>query len=160
MGGSTLYDTDVLAWSREQAAALRDVARAPAPGSNRVDWDNVIEEIETVGCNELNAVESHLFNIFVHLLMIRADTGADPVAHWRGEVATFHAAFARTSSPSMRQRVGLELEWRRARRVACERLAAYGRTIVLADDTCPYSLDDFLVEAIDIDALVGRIRML
>jgi hypothetical protein len=46
-----LYDSDILAWSEQQAAALRRLAgRRELP--NELDLDNVVEEIETVGRND------------------------------------------------------------------------------------------------------------
>jgi hypothetical protein len=37
-----LYDTDIVLWSEQQAAALRRRA------ANEIDWENVAEEIEAV----------------------------------------------------------------------------------------------------------------
>ena len=76
-----LYDRDALAWSERQAALLRRVARGERV--NDVDWDHVVEEIEDVGISELNAVQSHLEQILVHLLKLRGwpEVGADQ--HWR-----------------------------------------------------------------------------
>ena len=42
-----LYDQDLVAWSHQQAAALRAAART---GSDQlVDWENLAEEIEDLG---------------------------------------------------------------------------------------------------------------
>jgi hypothetical protein len=49
-----LYDADILLWSEQQAEFLRRRA------ANALDWDNLVEEIEAVGRNELHAVMSHL----------------------------------------------------------------------------------------------------
>jgi len=44
----TLYKEDFVAWSKEQAEALRSAAR---DGSNqKLDWENLAEEIEKLGC--------------------------------------------------------------------------------------------------------------
>ena len=43
----TLYEEDTVAWSEQQAAALRAAARG---GSNQpLDWENLAEEIESLG---------------------------------------------------------------------------------------------------------------
>ncbi len=43
----TLYEEDTVAWSEQQAAALRAAARG---GSNQpLDWENLAEEIEELG---------------------------------------------------------------------------------------------------------------
>ena len=51
-GDRSLYDTDIVAWSEQQAEALRDLARQAGKQSNAVDWDNLIDEVETVGRSE------------------------------------------------------------------------------------------------------------
>jgi hypothetical protein len=53
------YDTDILTWSEHQAELLRRLA-AGERVNNEVDWENVIEEIESVGKEQLHAVESRL----------------------------------------------------------------------------------------------------
>jgi hypothetical protein len=55
----SLYDFDILAWSGQQAALLRRLA-ASERVNDQVDWTNVIEEIESVGREELRAVTSAL----------------------------------------------------------------------------------------------------
>ena len=47
-----LYEDDILLWSEQQAGALRRRAL------NEIDWENVAEEIESVGNEQLHAVES------------------------------------------------------------------------------------------------------
>ena len=54
----TLYDTDVLSWSEQQAELLRRAARGERV--NGLDWPNLIEEIEAVGRSEVRAVVSLL----------------------------------------------------------------------------------------------------
>jgi hypothetical protein len=43
-----IYDTDILTWSERQAALLRRMA-AGERINDQVNWQNVIEEIESVG---------------------------------------------------------------------------------------------------------------
>ena len=42
------YHTDILTWSEQQAGLLRRVG-AGEPINDQVDWDHVVEEIETSG---------------------------------------------------------------------------------------------------------------
>jgi hypothetical protein len=49
---SDLYDDDILLWSERQAALLRRRA------ANELDWENIAEEIEDVGCSELRSCRS------------------------------------------------------------------------------------------------------
>jgi hypothetical protein len=51
------YDTDVVIWSERQADLLRRVA-AGERVNDQVDWTNVIEEVESVGQSQVDAVES------------------------------------------------------------------------------------------------------
>ena len=72
MDAATLYDEDVLDWSERQVVELRRLAASPDL-TNAVDWENVIEEIESLGRRELKAVESLLENAFTHFLKILTD---------------------------------------------------------------------------------------
>src|SRR5690242_9861574 len=77
-----LYDTDILVWSERQADLLRRLAAGERVNAD-VDWDNVIDEVETVGRAELNAVESLLLQAMIHLLRLQAYPHDDPAGHWR-----------------------------------------------------------------------------
>ena len=56
---SDLYDTDILIWSERQGELLRRLARGERV-NDQVDWENVVEEVESVGRDQLHAVESLL----------------------------------------------------------------------------------------------------
>ena len=56
------YDVDFHAWTRRQADRLR--ARA----HNDIDWENVAEEIESLGRSERREIESRLDVLVLHLL--------------------------------------------------------------------------------------------
>ncbi|MBV8094302.1 MAG: DUF29 domain-containing protein [Acetobacteraceae bacterium] len=63
---SDLYERDVYRWAQEQAAALRKAANT---GSNLpIDWENVAEEIESVGRSEKHELENRLLVLINHLL--------------------------------------------------------------------------------------------
>ena len=51
-----LYEEDVLLWSEQQAALLRRLA-AGERVNEQIDWENVIDEVESVGSEQLHAVE-------------------------------------------------------------------------------------------------------
>jgi hypothetical protein len=54
----TLYDEDFVAWTMEQAEALRS---AGAGGSNQqLDWENLAEEIESLGKSDRRALRGAL----------------------------------------------------------------------------------------------------
>ena len=69
---SDLYDTDILEWSERQGALLRRIAAGERVNDADVDWPNIVEEIESVGNEQLHAVESLLVQALVHMLKAEA----------------------------------------------------------------------------------------
>ena len=63
---TTSYEQDFYAWTQEQAAALR--AEAALRSNAPVDWENVAEEIESMGRSERSKIDSRLEVLLVHLL--------------------------------------------------------------------------------------------
>lgn len=59
---TTLYETDFYAWTQRQAELLREEE------FEQIDWDNIIEEIESLGRSEKHEIESRLIVIMMHLL--------------------------------------------------------------------------------------------
>jgi hypothetical protein len=74
---SDLYDTDILEWSERQGALLRRIATGERVNDADVDWPNIVEEIESVGNEQLHAVESLLVQALVHTLI------AEKLGRWR-----------------------------------------------------------------------------
>ena len=101
-----LYDTDILEWSERQASLLRRVA-AGEPGNEAPDWANIIEEIESVGRSEFNAVRSLLVQALTRDLKCQAWPDAPYVPHWRAEAGGFRADAADAFTPSMRRRIDI-----------------------------------------------------
>ncbi|MGL5804774.1 MAG: DUF29 domain-containing protein [Xenococcaceae cyanobacterium] len=56
------YTTDFYAWTQEQAKLLRNKER------DRLDWQNIAEEIEDMGRSEKRQLESRLEILIMHLL--------------------------------------------------------------------------------------------
>lgn len=65
----SLYDTDVVGWAEHNAKALLERR------FDDVDWDNVAEEILSVGKSEANGLRSQLFQVLVHMLKARYQLG-------------------------------------------------------------------------------------
>jgi hypothetical protein len=80
-----LYETDFVLWTEKTAELLRQ------KNYNAVDWENVIEEIESMGRNDRNAVESWLTRLIEHLLKLTywESERERNARHWMGEIATF-----------------------------------------------------------------------
>ena len=60
-----LYDQDFLAWTRDQADALR------RRSSNELDWENLLDEVESLGKQQRSELRNHLIVLLVHLLKWR-----------------------------------------------------------------------------------------
>jgi hypothetical protein len=61
------YGTDILEWCEQQAALLCRVATGGRI-NDRVDWENIIEEVESVGSEQLLATQSLLVRALPHML--------------------------------------------------------------------------------------------
>lgn len=60
-----LYEQDFLAWTRDQADALR------RRSANELDWENLLEEVESLGKQQRSELRNHLIILLVHLLKWR-----------------------------------------------------------------------------------------
>jgi len=138
-----LYETDILLWSERQRDLLRRVA-AGEPVNEAPDWPNIIEEIESVGNEQLHAVESLLIQAFAHMLKAEAWPQSREVPHWQAEARGFRRQARRRFAPSMRQKIDLA--------------GLYDDALVMLPDTmdgqpplpvpavCPVTLDALLAD--------------
>lgn len=110
-----------------------------------------------MGRSELAAVESQLFNLLVHALKAASAPRSTAVPHWLDEMGVFQQAALRAFAPSMRQRLDLDLGWRRATRQAERSLRRQGEALVPHPATCPFALDELLDETLEPEALVARL---
>jgi hypothetical protein len=77
------YEEDILTWSEQQGALLRRIAAGELVNSAELDWPNIAEEIESVGSEQLHAVESRLLQALLHMLKAEAWPLSRDVQHWR-----------------------------------------------------------------------------
>jgi hypothetical protein len=138
MGCETDYDTDILLWSEQQAAALR------RRSANSLDWENLAEEIESLGRSQLHAVQSHLIQALLHDLKAEAWPLSRDVAHWRAEARGHRSDACRQYTPSMRQRLDMAALYRDARRRMPDTMDGTLPLPIPAD--CPVTLDEMLDE--------------
>lgn len=96
-----LYDQDFFLWTQEQAAALR---RAKASNLS-LDWENLAEEIESLGKSDRRELTSQITRILRHLLKLTISPAAEPRAGWRASVneARSQIDLLLEDSPSLRQ---------------------------------------------------------
>jgi hypothetical protein len=138
---SDVYETDIVAWSEGQASLLRRLAGGEHV-NDQIDWPNVIEEIESVGNEQVHAVSSLLTQAIIHRLKAMAWPGARDADNWRAEAERFAGDAADRFAPSMRRRLDLAHLYRRALRAVP--VTMYGEPQPPLPSECPWSLDELL----------------
>ena len=132
------YDEDFHAWSVEQAVRLRE-SRPPT-----VDWENVAEEIESLGKRDRRAVASDLNKILEHLIKWRYQPEKRKTG-WRSSIREHRDRVARIlqDSPSLRRVPGevLAEEYHKARAAA---LDDTGLAEERVPQRCPFSTKEVL----------------
>jgi hypothetical protein len=148
----SLYDQDLVLWSEEQARALR--AAAGAGWNAPIDWENVAEEIESLGRSERNALASHIAVVIEHLLKLQTSPAADPARGWRDTIRRARREIERRlkDSPSLRREVSANVvdEMASARSLVRANLQDYGEQPRIDIESATYTeaqvLGDWLPE--------------
>ncbi len=149
-----LYHRDFVAWSEAQAERLRRLAAGERV--NDLDWANVIEEIETLGRSEVQAVESLLLQALVHAMKVAAWPGHPAASHWRGEIRTFLINARKRFTPSMPRLIDVAAVHADALE-AIRDLDMGQPPLPLRDDT-DLTFEDLLSRDLATDALIARLR--
>ncbi|HYM72001.1 MAG TPA: DUF29 domain-containing protein [Stellaceae bacterium] len=128
MTDATLYDEDFVAWSQQQAEALRAAART---GSNHLlDWENLAEEIESLGISEKRELRSHIRRVIHHLLKLEHSRATEPRQGWMESIddARAEIELVLETSPSLRPYVttAIAAEMKHGVRLAVRDLEKYG----------------------------------
>lgn len=103
----SLYEKDFFAWTQEQARALREVGQSP--GSNLpLDWENLAEEIESLGRSQRTALRGHVRRIIRHLLKLEYSPATDPRRGWYESVSESRADIEDllSDNPSLKREMG------------------------------------------------------
>ena len=141
------YDADLVLWSREQASLLRRMG-AGERLNDRVDWDHVAEEIESLGNSDRRDLSSRIQVILRHLIKLRISPATQPRAGWRRIVIEQRSQVARLlkDSPSLRQVVPIAIdeELADARLLALLDLAEFGELPATSSETLTFSADQVL----------------
>jgi len=97
---SSLYDTDYNQWIQETVQQLQNRNFDP------IDWENLIEELESMGKNDKRALISLLTRLLEHLLKLSYWESEKPRSgnHWSSEIVNFRAQIKTRieDSPSFR----------------------------------------------------------
>lgn len=123
-----LYAEDFVAWSKQQADALRAAARG---GSNlEVDWKNLAEEVDSLGASERRELHSQIQRIIRHLIKLEYSPADDPRRGWVESIGDARSAIELVleTSPSLRNEIAavIEAELPRGARDAIRDLQKYG----------------------------------
>jgi Domain of unknown function DUF29 len=99
------YNQDLVLWTEQQGRALR--AAASAGWNAPIDWENVAEEIESLGRSERRTLASHIENVLEHLLKLEASPNREPARGWRDTIRRARGAIedVLADSPSLRREV-------------------------------------------------------
>jgi hypothetical protein len=136
------YDSDILVWSEHQAQLLRQHAAGTRANDAAIDWPNIIEEIESVGSEQLHAVTSLLRQALIHMLKAEAWPLSRDAPSWRADAIDFRSQASDRYTLSMRQRLNLARIYRQALRAIPE--TNDGQPPLPLPETCPTTLDELL----------------
>ena len=106
----TLYETDAVAWSEHQAAALRAAAHG---GSNQpLDWENLAEEIEDLAKSLRRRLRSQIARIIQHQVKLEYSPAIDPRKGWRRTIRLARLDIERIleDSPSLKREISHFIE--------------------------------------------------
>jgi len=123
---NNLYQEDFVRWTEEQAAALRQ-----AKGSNLpLDWENLAEEIESLGRSDRRELRSQITRILRHLLKLEASPAAEPRAGWRSTIrearSEIEGASWRTVQSESEAKAMISKQIRAAAELAADDLGQHG----------------------------------
>ena len=150
--GDSLYDADFYAWTQDQAARLRNAAAARV--NIDLDWNNLAEEVESMGGSERSEIYNRLIELLFHLAKLAWSPDLPPRADWTVSVLNQRdgIAYAIGKSPSLKRHPQEIFDdcWAKARKRAAVALTVPVSRFPL---TCPWDLtaqvldDDWLPPA-------------
>lgn len=139
---SDLYADDFVSWADHQADALRRRA------ANEIDWENVAEEIETLGRSERSRLASHICTILEHFMRLQTSPATDPRRGWRATIgrAQLDVAKALRENPGLKPTVAAVIagELPTARQLAAIAMEEYGETPVIPLGKLNYTEDQVI----------------
>jgi hypothetical protein len=132
------YESDFYAWTADQARALRHTK------PDRIDWENLAEEVESLGRSDKRAIGSDLKIVLEHLIKWmfqpekRSDSWSDSIEEHRDRISRIIE-----DSPSLALVPGevLGREYRKARRKALRDTRLPLGKIPAA---CPFTIEEVL----------------
>jgi hypothetical protein len=149
MSETNLYDEDFVLWSRRQAEALRAAARGVT--NQPIDWENIAEEIDSLGRSDKRELMSQIRRVIEHLLKLEYSRAADPRSGWIETIddARNEIEVLLQDSPSLKTEIAAAIvaEIKRGSRKAIRELAKYrelDRAILTRITATRYTEDQIL----------------
>jgi len=125
-----LYEEDFVRWTEEQAAALRDAAGAAT--NLLLDWENLAEEIDSLGRSQSRELGSRIAVIIEHLIKLETSSATGPRAGWIDTIGRERRDIEALleDSPSLKAKVGATIarETPGTVRLVVRSLRNYGET--------------------------------
>lgn len=148
-----LYDRDFVLWSEAEAEKLRRLRAGERV--NDVDWENLIEEVKSLGRSEIRATHGLLYQAVSHLLKVVAWPEARHQGHWLREAHVFLRDGRRAYAPSMAQRLRLDEMFEDARRRVLHE-GYDGTPPIPLPETPWFTLADLLAEDAEPEDILAR----
>ena len=107
---ATRYEADFYGWTQDQAAKLR--ALVTERSNLDLDFENIAEEIDSLGRSNYHQLVSRLEEIAIHLLKLHYSTHLDCENVWKSSVRGHRPRVAKLlrESPSLKPRLSEAME--------------------------------------------------
>lgn len=130
------HETDLVVWSEQQAELLRRMG-AGERVNDLVDWENLAEEIESLGRSDRRELRGRIATIIEHLIKLRVSPAAEPRPGWTEIIirARNDLELLIDDSPSLRPTIpdAIKAQFPRAVRNATIALSKYGERPIPGD---------------------------
>ncbi|NET26403.1 DUF29 domain-containing protein [Okeania sp. SIO1I7] len=129
---TNLYETDFVEWTIKQAQALNN------HDLKALDWNNLKEEIEDLGKEQIHAVSSFIKRLIEHKLKLEYSSNIYPRKQWQIEIDDFQDEIERRLTKTLLNKIDIDKEYERAKRLV---LSEYKLDL---PDKSPYSFEDLM----------------
>ena len=134
----SLYEQDFYQWTQEMAIALR------AGRVSALDWENLAEEIESLGKSDRRSLQSRLEVLIMHLLKWKYQPSKQSNS-WRFTIAEQRLRIQSLLVDSPSLKVYIDAELPRSYQNACKLAAAEtGLERETFPANCPYTVSELL----------------
>jgi hypothetical protein len=156
-----LYEEDFVRWTEQQAAALR--AAAGLATHLPLDWENLAEEIDSLGRSQTREVASRIAVVIEHLIKLEVLPAIEPRPGWIDTTGRERRDIENllSDSPSLRSRVAsmIARETPRTIRLVARSLRNHGETeleTIARAERASYTEEQVLGDWFPSDALLSE----